>query len=111
MFPIFHAMLAAILGTGASAAPAPHVPSDAKRSTLPVVTYGASALGQPAGGVEESINRNVKLKTDLKANKHLKTNKDMKLTKSTDKDVKLKSWSGKTGIDIKDTSTEKKVQQ
>ena len=60
MFPIFHAMLAAILGTGASAAPAPHVPSGAKRSTLPVVTYGASALGQPAGGVEEVSNKDVK---------------------------------------------------
>ena len=89
MFPIFHAMLAAILGTGASAAPAPHVPSGAKRSTLPVITYGASALGQPAGGVEESINKNVKVKGELKINKQT-TNKDIKLTKEAGKDIKLK---------------------
>jgi hypothetical protein len=74
------------------------------------VTYGASALGQPAGGVEESINRNVKLKTDLKLNKQT-THKDIKLTKGTSKTIKLKSWSGKTATEIKDASTEKKVQQ
>ena len=105
MFPIFHAMLAAILGTGASAAPAPHVPSGAKRSTLPVVTYGASALGQPAGGVEESINRNVKLKTELKIDKQT-TNKDIKLTKHASKTVKLKVLS-KVGADWKDSSADK----
>ena len=91
MFPIFHAMLAAILGTGANAAPAPHVPSGAKRSTLPVVTYGASALGQPAGGVEESISttRNNKLKAELKATKQTK-NWSWKLTKVEGKTVKTK---------------------
>ena len=105
MFPIFHAMLAAILGTGASAAPAPHVPSGAKRSTLPVVTYGASALGQPAGGVEESTNKNVKLKTELKIDKQT-TNKDIKLTKHASKTVKLKVLS-KVGADWKDSSADK----
>ena len=107
MFPIFHAMLAAILGTGASAAPAPHVPSGAKRSTLPVVTYGASALGQPAGGVEEGISttRNNKLKTELKIDKQT-TNKDIKLTKHASKTVKLKVLS-KVGADWKDSSADK----
>ena len=105
MFPIFHAMLAAILGTGASAAPAPHVASGAKRSTLPVVTYGASALGQPAGGVEESINRNVKLKTELKIDKQRK-NWSWKLTKVDGKNVKVKFYP-KVGADWKDSSAEK----
>ena len=83
MFPIFHAMLAAILGTGASAAPGQHVPSGAKRSTVPVVIYGASALGQPAGGVKEATNQDVKLKTDLKGTKEIKNWKHLsKLTLS-----------------------------
>jgi len=107
MFPIFHAMLAAILGTGASAAPAPHVPSGAKRSTLPVVTYGASALGQPAGGVEEGISttRNNKLKTELKIDKQTK-NWSWKLTKVDGKNVKVKFYP-KVGADWKDSSAEK----
>ena len=87
MFPIFHAMLAAILGTGASATPAPHVPSGAKCSTLPVVTYGASALGQPAGGVEDSTNKNLKLKGEIKLDKETVTNK--KFIKETGKEGKF----------------------
>ena len=89
MFPILHAMLAAILGTGASAAPAPHIPSGTKRSTLPVVTYGASVLGQPAGGVEEVSNRNVKIKGELKVNKATK-NWEWKETTKHGKIVKVK---------------------
>ena len=101
MFPIFHAMLAAILGTGASAAPAPHVPSGAKRSTLPVVTYGASALGQPAGGVEEVSNKDVKIKTELKGTRQ--TNEwTWKLTKVQGKTVKVKFYP-KVGTQYKET--------
>ena len=43
MIRIFNAVLAAILGSGGSAAPAQH-------SRIPVVTYGANALAQPVGG-------------------------------------------------------------
>jgi hypothetical protein len=43
MIRLFNAVLAAILGSGGSAAPAQH-------SRIPVVTYGANALAQPAGG-------------------------------------------------------------
>jgi hypothetical protein len=90
MFRIFHAMLAAILGTGASAAPAPNVPSGAKGSTLPVVTYSASALGQPAGGVDEATDHTVKLnKNELKVNKATK-NWSWKVTKVEGKTVKVK---------------------
>ena len=95
MFPIFHAMLAAILGTGASAAPAPHIPSGTKRSTLPVVTYGASALGQPAGGVEEVSNRNIK--GELKVNKATK-NWSWKVTKVEGKTVKVKFYPKESNI-------------
>jgi len=91
MFPIFHAMLAAILGTGASAAPAPRVPSGAKRSTFPVVTYGAGALGQPAGGVKETTNKDVKIKNELKVNKEIK-NWEWKTTTKNGKIVKMKYY-------------------
>jgi hypothetical protein len=42
MIRLFNALLAAILGSGGSAAPAQH-------SRIPVVTYGANALAQPGG--------------------------------------------------------------
>ena len=42
MIPLFNAVLAAILGSGGSAAPAQH-------SRIPVITYGANALAQAAG--------------------------------------------------------------
>ena len=102
MFPIFHAMLAAILGTGASAAPAPHVPSGAKRSTLPIVTYGASALGQPAGGVDEATDHTIKLnKNELKVNKATK-NWEWKETTKNGKIVKVKFFP-KVGAEHKET--------
>ncbi len=53
MVPLFHAMLAAILGSGGSAAPAQH-------SRIPVVTYGANALAQAAGATKESTGKSVK---------------------------------------------------
>ena len=92
MFPVLHAMLAAILGSGASAAPAPQVPSGGKLSTLPVITYGASALGQPAGGVEEVSNRNLKLKGQLKANKATKNWEWKQQTNRYGKVVKVKHY-------------------
>jgi hypothetical protein len=42
MIPLFNAVLAAILGSGGSAAPAQH-------SRIPVITYGANALAQAGG--------------------------------------------------------------
>ena len=42
MIRLFNALLAAILGSGGSAAPAQHL-------RIPVVTYGANALAQAAG--------------------------------------------------------------
>ena len=100
MFPIFHAMLAAILGTGGSTAPAPHGPSGAKRSTLPVVTYGASALGQPAGGVKEATGKDLKLKDELKVNKETK-NWQWKETTKNGKIVKMKYYP-KVGVEYKE---------
>jgi len=47
MIRLFNAVLAAILGSGGSAAPAQH-------SRIPVVTYGANALAQPAGAMDDS---------------------------------------------------------
>ena len=52
---------------------------------------GASALGQPAGGVEEVSNKDVKLKTELKYNKQTK-NWSWKLTKVDGKNVKVKVY-------------------
>jgi len=97
MFSIFHAMLAAILGSGGSAAPAQHVPSGTKRSTLPVVTYGASALGQPAGGVKEATNKDIKIKGELKVNKETK-NWEWKETTQNGKTVKLKYFPKQSNI-------------
>ena len=99
MFPIFHAMLAAILGTGASAAPGQHVPSGAKRSTLPVITYGASALGQPAGGVKEATNQDVKLKTEVKGTKEIKNWTWIETIKNG-KTVKLKYFPKQSNIKL-----------
>jgi hypothetical protein len=99
MFSFLHAMLAAILGTGGSAAPAPQVPPGARRPTLPVVTYGASALGQPAGGVKESTDKNIKIKGELKVNKEIK-NWSWKETKEAGKTIKVKFYPKESNIKL-----------
>jgi hypothetical protein len=99
MFSFLHAMLAAILGTGGSAAPAPQVPPGARRPILPVVTYGASALGQPAGGVKESTDKNIKIKGELKVNKETK-NWSWKVTKEAGKTVKVKFYPKESNIKL-----------
>jgi hypothetical protein len=50
MIPIFHAVLAAILGSGGSAAPVQH-------ARIPVVTYGANALAQPGGAIDDKATK------------------------------------------------------
>jgi hypothetical protein len=52
MIRLINAVLAAILGSGGSAAPAQH-------SRIPGLTYDASALAQPAGGVAGAEDQNV----------------------------------------------------
>ncbi len=83
MIPVFHAVLAAILGSGGSAAPA-------HQSRIPVITYGANALVQASGAVKESSNKNLKVthKEDLKTNS--------KVIKNTDKTIKNEGKFNKT---------------
>ena len=95
MIPVFHAVLAAILGSGGSAAPA-------HQSRIPVITYGANALVQGGGAVQESTNKPPKatLKEDLKTTHKVVKTTDKEL-KTTDKLIKGELKYNKTVKDVK----------
>jgi len=75
MIPLFHTLLAAILGSGGGAA-------QAQQPRIPLVTYGANALAQSGGGVKSSSNK------ELKNVQQQKVNTTTKVTNSNDKDIK-----------------------
>jgi hypothetical protein len=91
MVRIFNAVLAAILGSGGSAAPAQH-------SRIPVVTYGANALAQAGGAAKDSANKKPP-KAEIKGS----AIKDEKLNKKYDKEIKHNTIKG----ELKGTTTVK----
>jgi protein involved in polysaccharide export with SLBB domain len=108
MVRIFNAVLAAILGSGGSAAPAQH-------SRIPVVTYGANALAQAGGATKESTatkatieikqGRKAAIKDAVKTKAEIKGSaiKDEKLNKKYDKEIKQNTIKG----ELKGTTTVK----
>jgi hypothetical protein len=62
MVPLFHTVLAAILGSGGSAA-------QAQQPRIPVQRYGANALVQARGGVNQTSRSAAKADKTLRADK------------------------------------------
>jgi len=100
MVRIFNAVLAAIMGSAGSAAPAQH-------TRIPVVTYGANALAQAGGATKESTAKNAKIeikdgrkiaiKDAAKTKAEIKGSAvkgEVKFDKKYDKDIKQSAIKG-----------------